>query len=84
MATKKKVKKEKKQRYFGTVKVKAGCKVCWVAKEDKHGFSLGIGFNNRTVWLTGLRFKNHEEVTRALGAGVNFIYTRDSKLSPEK
>lgn len=74
MATKK---KNRKQRYFGTEKIKQGGKVCWLARQDKHGWALGMGLNTRNVWLTGLRFKNVEEVKRVLGVGVVFIHTKN-------
>lgn len=69
-----KKKAPKKQRYFGIVKLLKGHKASWVSKEDKNGWSLGYAMNNRTVWLTGLRFKSTEEIEHAINdTGIIFV-----------
>lgn len=79
---KKKFRKEKKakrkERYFGIVKLPKGIKLCWLSKQSKHGWSLGLALNKRTVWVTGLRFVNKKELARALGANVVFIQMKNN------
>lgn len=62
------------KRWYGMKKVKRGEKVCWLAKEDKNGWSLGLALGERTLWLRNLRFPSHKEVSRILGANVVFVY----------
>lgn len=85
MAKKKAKKKssiqKRRERYFGIVKVPKGTKVCWLAQESKNGFSLGLAFEGRTVWLKGLRFVNPKELAKVLKSNVVFVFTRDSKFS---
>ena len=74
--------KTTKKRYYGTVKIKEGQKLCWLSKENKNGWSLGLGLNQRTVWLTGLRFKSRKEVERILESDsipVVFVELKNSK-----
>lgn len=86
MATKnrKVVKKAKRVRYFGIVKLALGHKGCWISKHDKNGWSLGYAINKRTVWLTGLRFKTHQEISRVLGSGVVLVALGSEKIGNGK
>lgn len=66
---KKQKKVNKKPRYYGIVKVRRFQKMCWVSKESKNGWSLGLALGDRDVWLTGLRFaktSDVDEVTKHL------------------
>lgn len=72
-----------KKRYYGITKIKQGQKFCWVSKEDKNGWSLGLALMKRTVWLTGLRFKSIDEVKRVVDTELTntvFIHLKDSEL----
>ena len=60
------IQKKRKERYYGIVKLPAGTKFAWLAKQDKNGWALGLGLNNRTVWLRGLRLRSRKEVERCL------------------
>lgn len=70
-----------KKRYYGITKVKQGQKLCWVSKQDKNGWSLGLAISKRTVWVTGLRFKSIDEVKRVVDSELTstvFIHLKDS------
>ena len=83
MSTKKKVKKnrkDKRNRYFGVVKLAKGTKFAWLSQQNKHGWSLGFALEKRTVWLRGLRFATKKEVSRVLNrASVVFVQLKDNK-----
>lgn len=68
-----KSKKRSKKQYFGIVKLPSSTKFSWLSYESVNGYSLGLALNNRTVWVTGLRFKTDAEVSRALDSKVIFI-----------
>lgn len=55
-----------KKRYFGITKIRRGQKLCWLSRQDKNGWSLGLALPSRTIWLTGIRFKTLDEVKLAL------------------
>lgn len=74
---KKKIKSERKKRYFGTVKVPRNAKFCWMSKHDKNGWSLGFALGKRTVWLTGLRFANRDEIERAMSSNMVFVHLKN-------
>ena len=69
--TKKQLKR--RERYAGMQKVKEGVKVCWLSKENKHGWSLGLAINKRTVWLTNVRFADLKSVKAALKMNIVFV-----------
>ena len=71
----------RRKRYVGMQKVKTGGKLCWEARQNKHGWSLGLALNAKTVWLTNVRLASISEVKRALKSSVLFIHTKDSKES---
>lgn len=75
MTTKKiaKAQKVKRVRYYGILKIKKGQKLAWVSKENKHGWSLGLAVEKRTVWLRNVRFASLEEVERAT-TQLNTVY----------
>lgn len=76
----KKIKKVRKERYFGTVVIKPTEKVCWVAKEFQKGWALGFATGKRTVWLTGLRFASKKEISRMLGKiSVVFVELKNNQ-----
>lgn len=75
--TKKQLKR--RERYAGMQKVKTGAKLCWESRENKHGYSLGLCLNKRTVWLTNVRLASVAEVKRVLKASILFVHTADSK-----
>ena len=64
---------KRKERYFGIVKLSKGIKLCWLSRQDKNGWSLGIVMNERTVWLKGLRFVDVKEIKRVMKSTVVFI-----------
>lgn len=75
-------KMERRQRYFGLTKIRKGEKVAWISKHDKNGWSLGLALGKRTVWLTGIRFKDEDEINRALGDGTSLLLAH-MKNDPE-
>lgn len=68
--------KKNKKRYFGTVIIKRGAKMCWVSRHDKNGWSLGLAMGSRTQWLTGLRFKDTDEIKRVLSLNIAFVHMK--------
>jgi hypothetical protein len=61
-------------------RVKRGQKIAWLAKEDKHGWALGLVLGDRTLWLRHLRFADRAEVERATGKiTIVFIYLKNPK-----
>jgi hypothetical protein len=78
----KKIKKSKVRdaHWYGMKKIKVGQKICWMAKEDKNGWGLGLALGNRTLWLRNLRFANRKEVERAMEkTAMVFIHLKESK-----
>jgi uncharacterized protein YgiM (DUF1202 family) len=72
----------KKKRYFGITKIRRGQKMCWLSKQDKNGWSLGIALPSRTIWITGVRFKTIEEVKAALDNDLTnavFVHLKGSE-----
>jgi hypothetical protein len=55
------------------VKVKAGAKMCWISKQNVHGWSLGFALGKQTFWLKNVRFKNQEQVQQAVDSSVVFV-----------
>lgn len=71
-----------KKRYFGITKIRRGQKLCWLSKQDKNGWSLGLALPSRTVWLTGIRFKTRQEVEVMLDGdimGAVFVHLKGSE-----
>lgn len=64
-------------RRYGMVKVKMGSKRCWVSKQDKNGWSLGLSLGKVTYWLKNVRFKTELEVKLAVRSNIVFIHTKD-------
>lgn len=60
----KKLKKQKRERYFGIVKIQKKNKYVWLSKQDKNGWSLGFALESRTVWLRGLRFPSVKDIEK--------------------
>lgn len=70
----------KKQRYFGITKIRQGAKMCWLAKQDKNGWALGLALSKRNVWLTGLRFKTMEDLKAAIDSNIAFIHLKNTDI----
>lgn len=69
----------------GLVKVPRGTKVCWLAKEDRNGWAVGLAVGKKNLWLRGLRFANRQEAERICQkSAIVFIHTKDSKELPDK
>lgn len=60
------VKKAKRAERYGMVKVKDGQKAHFVSSKNKHGLSLGLKLDDRTVWLRNTRFSSEKAVMKAL------------------
>lgn len=87
MSGKKKVAKKtriSKQRYFGLVKIKRGEKLCWVSRQDKNGWSMGLGLGSRTIWLTGIRLADVKEVDRVRECSAVFVHMKNSEEMPKR
>lgn len=69
----KKSKSKKVDRWYGMKKLKVGQKVCWMAKQDKNGYALGLAFGDRTLWLRHLRVSTEAEVKRIVKSSTVFI-----------
>ncbi len=52
------------KRYPGrtTIDLTKKVKSCWISKQDKNGWSLGLVWGNRTIWLRNVRFRTQEDV----------------------
>lgn len=73
MAKKKKATKlprsqQSSYRYYGLTKIKKGQKLALISQENKHGWSLGLALEKRTIWLRNIRFASKEEVLRVVDA----------------
>ena len=78
--TQKELKAERRaQRWYGMKKLHEGEKVCWLAKQDKHGYSLGLALGKRTLWLRNLRIPNVHELKRVIKSSILFIHLKDIK-----
>ena len=70
---KKSTKKVKRVRHYGLTKLAAGQKFCFISQENVNGWSLGLSLDNRTVWLTNVRFASMKDVKLALRGSAVFI-----------
>lgn len=72
MNEKEKKARRREQRLFGLKKIRKGEKLCWLSYENKNGWSLGLAFEKKTLWLRNVRFASKEEVNRAISSSVVF------------
>lgn len=63
-----KERREKRRERYGMVKIRPGQKMAWISEQNRHGWSLGLALNERTIWLRNTRFARKEDVVRALGS----------------
>lgn len=63
----------KQVRFYGVVKVKANQKFCWISKESKHGWSLGMAIGKNNFFLKNVHFKTKDAVKSALKASIVFV-----------
>lgn len=57
----------RKKRYYPQIRLSlANKKACWLAKEDKNGYSFGLALGSRTLWLRNFRFKTQQDVVKAV------------------
>ena len=61
---------------YGRVEIPVGSKLCWLSIQNKHGWSLGLSLEKRTVWLRNVRFNTFEEVKRAIKSGIVSVATK--------
>ncbi len=66
--------KTRDRKWYGMKKLKVGQKVCWLAKQDRNGYALGLAFSNRTLWLRHFRAASEAEVKRIVKSGIVFIH----------
>lgn len=74
--------KRKQQRFYGRKTVKKGTKATWLSVQNKHGWSLGLAFGKRTIWLRNVRFETQKDVHNALAGDrrqVVYISLKGSK-----
>jgi len=64
--------KKPREKFYGIVKIPAKTKVCWLSIQNKHGWSLGLSLNKRTIWLRNVRFTSVSEVEKAIKSGIVF------------
>mgnify|MGYP006921293547 CR=1 FL=1 len=62
VASTKALKKAKRAERYGMVKVAKGQKVSFISYQNKHGWSLGLALNGKTVWLRNTRFSSLEQI----------------------
>ena len=75
--TQKELKAERRAKaWYGMKKIKQGEKVCWLAKQNKYGYSLGLALGKRTIWLRNVRVPNVSELKRVLKSSVVFIHLK--------
>lgn len=73
-------KSKRTKRYYGLQVLTDSTKFAWVSVQNKHGWSLGLALNNRTVWLRNLRFKTKEGVQTAMrGYKVQYLPLKGTK-----
>jgi hypothetical protein len=65
--------KKPRNKFYGIVKIPTGVKLAWLSVQNKHGWSLGLALENRTVWLRNVRFSSIKEVKAALKSGIVFV-----------
>jgi uncharacterized protein YgiM (DUF1202 family) len=74
--TKKQLRRAK--RYYGMVRIREGEKMVWLSQQNKHGWSLGLAMNKRTIWLRNVRFQSRKDVTKAIERGkLVFIHLKN-------
>lgn len=74
----KKAKAKKRIRFYGMVKVRKGQKTAWMSSQNKNGWSLGLAFAERTVWLRNVRFSSPADVKAAVdGQKIVFIEKKE-------
>lgn len=66
MALKKIHQSKRSKRYYGLQVLASSNKYAWVSMQNRHGWSLGLALNNRTVWLRNIRFKTKKDVEHAM------------------
>ena len=66
MNKKQKSERNRHLKWYGLKKLKAGQKACWLAKQDKNGWAIGLAFNSRTLWLRNFRASSKKEVERIM------------------
>lgn len=78
MKNKKKAKNRKRE--YGMTKVRKGEKACWLSRQNKHGWSLGLALGSRTLWLRNVRIATKKEVDRIVNkTGIVFVQLKDNK-----
>lgn len=78
-STKKIHKSKRTKRYYG-LEVLKGQKFAWLSQQNKHGYSLGLALNSRTVWLRNIRFATRKDVENAMQkAKLVFINLKGTK-----
>lgn len=56
----------RRMKWYGMKRLKSGQKICWLAKQDKHGYAIGLALGPRTLWLRNFRVPNRKEVCRVM------------------
>lgn len=79
LTAKEKRQRRREQRMYGLKQIKKGAKLAWLSSENKNGWSLGLAFNNKTLWLRNLRFSSRSEVERAIKAATVFIHLKETE-----
>ena len=69
-------KKKTSRKQAGLRPVKGGQKLAWLSRQDRNGWSLGLAFEKKTIWLTGLRFTSDKEVKKVLKSGIVFVESK--------
>jgi hypothetical protein len=59
---------------------KARC--CWIAKERKKGWRLGMAFEDETTYLDRW-FKSIEDIKKCLKLACVFVHSKDSSKNTE-
>ena len=49
-------------------------KMCWVVKEYKKGWKLGLAVGNKNINYLKHWFKNEKEIARVLGKNIAYIH----------
>lgn len=74
MNTKQKREFNRRAHWYGRKTVKKGQKTCWIAKEDKNGWAIGLTLGPRTLWLRNFRVSTEKEVERIVKGSIVFIH----------
>jgi len=64
---------------YGKVSIPDDAKLAWVSMENKHGWSLGLEFKGRVIWLRHVRFASLKGAQSVFKAGKVYVHLKNKK-----